>query len=647
MNQENKFLNKSLLIIIALITLNAMVLIRQFSPYIPDYDGLDYFRVAKLMNGWLFSLSDHKIYIKYPNSYVTYWPISNSVSVGIAAFLLRIMDVNLLPTLINSLYLCLFVCYLKKIKSISYVYIATLLLCSHVLFFRLFTTLTTEFSVGLWIFSFLLTLNSNHVRRGIYLAVLIVFGLLLRTLDIVFILMSVSAYSLMQYVIYKNKQHIFISLRYVGLTIIFTLPLFFQHYKTTYEYIHQVSFGPNAVAWKSLGGVSDRYDVILQYAKYLYLYNPYVILVAIATILFGFLLKIIPKSYFSLVIGSSFAAIAPLFLASSLNIQVVFWVYSSLIFIICEFGTLLICALQKKKYKLYLSIVTLKNVFLSCITIFLLIFIVESWNYEVVYLRQQNYISKIAFDISSVFDDMLGSPPIAFNYHGVGALDNNGLAWGKEITLPYGGISDIYSKNKSIEEYLELTNSTQFFIAAHDNYFFPPHFGINDHIKETNCLFTEKSSEFGFRKVKEVSRDGNNFDIWYRPGVQAQLQYASYGDNWISQELSIVIGTEALCAGEKFSGKLMLSLSFPNPNIANYDPPFLITLTAKNSKDIISSAWVNNYGNAYVILELNNKSCGDYVISFDKSFSTNNDHRKLSAMFIKLEGANKFVWGGK
>ena len=168
---------------------------------------------------------------------------------------------------------------------------------------------------------------------------------------------------------------------------------------------------------------------------------------------------------------------------------------------------------------------------------------------------------------------------------------------------------------------------------------------LNDHVKELNTLFSTKSQELGFKKVAEIARNNKNFDIWYRPSVQVYLQYSSYGDNWISQNLPIEIGTESLCSGERVAGKLSFSVNFPNPGITNYKPPFLITLNDKNSNKLISKVLVNNFGEADVILDVQHISCGKYVISFDKSFSTNNDSRNLSAMFIKLDSLLKFIPG--
>lgn len=629
-------------LILALASLCAIVLINQFAPYIPDYDGLMYFDVAKTMNGWLFSPGDYRIWNEHANDFVSFWPISNALSVFIAAFFYHTINTNLLPALINSLYLFLFAAYLTRIRSASYAYVATLFLCAHTLFFRLFTTLTSEFSVGLWIFAFLLTLISSHERRGIYLVALTILGLMLRTIDVVFILIAVSAYAVIHYALWKDKQHIFITLRYVGLSLLLTAPLFFQHYKVAFEYVYNVSFGATAASWKSLGGVSDRYDVIQQYAKFLFLYNPLVIPATILITVFGFYSKAVSIRSAALVTGVSLSVCFPLLMASSLNIQVVFWVYASLILIVCEFGFSLFHAAAEKRNNPSIS-AAVRNIFLFCVFFGYIFFLARSWNYEVPYLRQQRDISKIAFDISRVLDsEPPGMPTIAANYRGVGALDMLGLAWRREGNYAYGGIDDIYSKNKKPAEYLELKEATNFFITAHENYFFAPHFGINDHIKETHHLFSKRSADLGFRKVQEISHNGKDFDIWYRPGVLAHLQYASFGDNWISWKLPLEIGSEKHCAGERVSGTLHLSVNFPNPELSSYAPPFLITVHGKNSEDVLSSAVVSKYGVVTVVLDLNNIVCGKYELSIDKAFSTKADIRELSAQLIKMESAFKF-----
>jgi hypothetical protein len=455
--------------------------------------------------------------------------------------------------------------------------------------------------------------------------------------------MSGVAYGLIHYALWKNKKHVLSTFQYIGYSLLLTSPLFFQHYKVALEYVYNVSFGPTAASWKSLAGVVDRSDVILQYGKSLYLYNALVIPGTICAIAYGFYAKLVPKRNIILITGVAAAVCLPLLLASSLNIQVVFWVYTSLIFIACELGRLIFNDQSKKINSSFFSALVIKNIGLTLVCMGSILLLARSWNFEVPYLRNQNEISKIAFDISAELNKAPGAPTIVANYRGVGALDVLGLEWNRVDKFSYGGIDDIYSKNKSPSEYLNFKESTIFFIAAHENYFFAPHFGINDHIKETYQLFSEKSSEFGFRNIRTISRSGRDFDIWYKPGAQAHLQFSAFGDSWVSQKLPVELGEKSLCAENSISGKLVFHLDFPNPGMPGYTPPFLINFSSKFRDQVSYSSSVNKYGNADVVFELVNVPCGMYELTVDKSFSTKIDPRNLSVLFISMESQLKFA----
>jgi putative flippase GtrA len=638
--KENPLILKFMWFFLGVITLSAVVLINNYSPYIPEYDGLSYFQQVKIINDWQFNKTSN---LNSSIGFINSWPLTNAISVIFVAIFRHTLNVNLLPTVINALYLFLFTIYVSKIRSTSYALIAILLLCAHTFFYRLFTTLTSEFSVGLWIFAFLLTLLSKHDRRLIYLSVLIILGVLLRTIDVVFILGATTAYLTLHYLLWKDKLFILATLRCVGLTLLLTAPFFLNHYIEAFNYVRESQTGISSVAWKTMEGVFGGLDVPLKYVEHLTLYNPLVVPVTIIIIIFGLYSKTLTNKSVTIIIGTSFAIIFPLLMAATLNIQTVFWVFAALIFIVCELGLNLLPAIISKLRSCSFIPIALSYLWLVIIAFFSLFYIRLSWGIETQYLKQLKSNSEIGFEISRVLNKIQGTKYITGNCRGVGAIDNNGLSWDNQNELIEGSIRDIYSKNKNTSDYLNFNNKVSFFISAHDNYFCPLMFGINDHVKELNILFAEKSSELGFRKVAEIARNNTNFDIWYKPAVQSHLQYANFDDSWISSSLSIDVGNKELCAGEMVSGKLYFSVNFPNPNIANYTPPFLISLHSKNSKDIISSVIVNNYGKAAVELDVQNIACGNYELSFDKIFSKKADPGELSAQYIKLDSALKFV----
>jgi hypothetical protein len=640
-SNENNFLTKLLWCFLGVIALSAIMLINHYSPYIPDYDGLSYFESVKIYNEWLFGFGE----LNFTGSlgdYATYWPITNALSVVIAAIFYDTLNLNLIPTYINSLYILIFAIYISKIRSVSYAYISILLLCAHTFFYRLFTTLTSEFSVGLWIFALLLTLIAKHERRFAYLSALVIIGLLLRTVDIVFILCATTTYVTLYYFLFKEKRYALLTLGSVGLTLILSLPIFWEHYKATYIYVLKSQTGISNVSWKAMSGVWGGFDVPLRYIEYIQLYNPLLLPITVVFALFAFYSTSINNKFLLITIATPLALIFPLFMSEYLNIQTTFWVFVPLIFIVCEIGFHLVPLIKARFNYSETFAFNLGRVGLVVLSIFTLLFIKKSWGYETQFLNQQKMVSEIAFEIAKVVNKIPETKFITSNFWGIGALDYNGLSWGNNHNIIYKGVADIYSKKKFASYYLDFDNQVNIFISAHDNYSFPLAFGINEHVKEINDLFKERSGELGFRQLTTITKYNQSFDIWYRPSTQAHLQFINFRDYWIATELPLDIGNEDLCSDQTVSGRLNVSLNFPNSNVVDYKPPFVISLINKNSEKLISSAVVNDYGESHFYFDIKNISCGKYHLVLDKAFSTKKDSRKLSAQFINLDSVLKF-----
>ena len=642
MNNENYLESKLLWCIWGVITLSAVVLINNYSPYIPDYDGLSYFEYVKIYNDWQFNYGDLKFSSFNKNDTVYNWPITNALSVFFAAILSKTIDLNLIPTLINAIYLLIFMLYVSKIRSNTYACIAALLLCGHTFFYRLFTTLTSEFSVGLWIFALILTLISKHERRLIFLSALVVIGLFLRTIDIIFVLSSAGAYSTLHILLYKDKKHLLDTLRCIFLTLTLTAPIFFQHYRGAYFYVLETQSGVSKAAWQAMAGVFSRLDVSLRYVEYLNLYNSMQILVCIIVIFWALFISKLIKNSIVIIIGTSLAAIFPLLISATINVQTTFWVFSAIAFIVCELTFDNITVMGKKLQNYASSNFLYKYISLRIISLFSFTFMRMSWGVETQYLSQQKKVSEISFDIAKVLNIEPDNKFITANFRGIGPLDNLGLSWNSTQKLIEGSVSDIYTKEHDANYYLNFDKKVSFFISAHDNYFFPLSFGINDHVKEINAIFNLKSTNFGFIKVSEISKHNTNFDIWYRPSANPHLQFLDFKDKWIATNLPIEFGKKDLCKNHTLSGKIVLNTFFPNPNLPTYAPPFSISLLEASSNNLISSTTVIDYGYSELTFKLKNLECGKYNLYFNKTFSTKADERRLSAQFITLDSALKF-----
>lgn len=625
----------------AIAILMAFILVSYFSPYVPDYDGLGYFETARILHKALLQESSFAIWIEHAQQYTYIIPITNGLSVVLAAISFDLLDRNLLPVIINSLYIIVFTLFLSRLRTPIYVALAVVLLLSNTLFFRLFTTLTSEFPVGLWMFGLFTVLLTEFRQRSIALATLVIVGILLRTVDIVFICFAVGAYTTIHYCLYRNWQHVWITLRVVILTIGITLLIFWNHYLVAYHYVYAVSTGITATSWKSLAGVDGHLDVVKRYAEYLILYNRLVFLSLLAFTLLPLIRRDTARRV-ALIFATAFSPCIPLFLASSLNIQTVFWIYVCIVFFICEsFQVLEMPSISIFPHSRNLHNLGQIPLGLGCITFFF-IFILKSWAYELPYLRQQKSLSEISQEIASVFEDTQEKPVIVTNFRGVGSLDLLGLSWWRPNTIGYGGIEDIYSKNISPEDYLKLSPVTNFFIAAKDNYFWPPHFGINLLVQPIYSLFNEKSSELGFKKIKAISKRGHIFDIWYRPSATVHLQYSDYKDYWISNSVPVTIGSPTLCGESLVSGDLNISILIPNPPAPNFAPPFVATIEEIDSQKMVSRFVVDRYGQVTMSFKIDGVRCGDFSLKFDKSFQASPDPRYLSAMLEKSESSLKF-----
>lgn len=643
MNNELTLSNKVLLVFIGMLALSAIILINHYSPYIPDYDGLSYFQDVKIFKEWQFNNGElaFSSFTSFNNLF-NYWPITNGVSVFIASIFYDLLDRNLIPSFINIFYLAVFVIYISKVRALNYAVIAALLLCSTSFFYRLFTTLTSEFSVGLWIFAFLLTLITSHPKRGVFLSGLVIIGLFLRTIDIVFILCTTTAYSVLHFLLYKDKRHVLTTLSYLALTLLLTLPLFWGHYYAAFRYVLESQVGVSSASWKAMAGVADRLDVTLQYIHYLNTYNAKLIPLMVLTVFYGLIAKSLSNRLVIMIVGIAFALILPLLMAQYLNVMTVFWVFVVFAFVLCEVGFNLLPILKTKSSALKLSSNQFSFILFLVIITFTMPALKSGWRHETKFLANQKEVSEIAFEISKILNKVEYKKYITANFRGVGALDNTGLSWGSPIRIEEGSVKDIYSKKEHASYYLNFNEQVSFFISAHDNYFFPLAFGINEHVKAIHHLFEEKADELGFRKIALISKNNFNFDIWYRPSAQANLEFINYGDHWIATQLPVEIGNQSFCSGQIVSGFLHFSVDFSNPKIANFQPPFNVSLVEKSSGKTVSSTMINHFGPSDFSLKLNKVDCAQYYLVFDKTFSTKKDARKLSAQFINLRSALKF-----
>ena len=525
---------------VAAIAALSLLLIKHFAPFIPDYDGLVYFDFGKSINGWLFNARETGIVVPEAVALVGLLPITNAHGVLGAALLRDVVDLNTIPIVVHGACLLAFLLYISRVRSITYAVSATALLCGHLFFFRLFTTLTSEFVVGLWIFAFLLTLSSDSKHQFWRLTVLTVAGIFIRTVDVVFILSATAAFGFGKLFIQRDSAAAKRVLKPIAIAIVLTLPLFFKHYVVTFNYIYEASFGATAAAWKELSGVSNRFDVIRRYGIYLYMYNPLIMAMLIVTMPLAVFFARTSRKQFALLCLTTLALLTPLFLASSLNVQVVFWPFAAIVLTVCESTALVYMANCERWSRHVLPIRRwAPSFFAAVVVVYLAVMLTKSWKYEVPNLAQQKITTNASTELSGWMNMEPGNPLIASNFRGVGSLDVLGLSLARDSNFRYSGMEDVFSKKLMPSEYVQAAKGVNFFIAAHENYYFPVSLGINAQIKATFKAFLEQSQAMGFKKLPLSPLNATKFSLWYRPTAHPMLQFAAYSDNWIAGSMPI------------------------------------------------------------------------------------------------------------
>lgn len=631
---------KLIWMLVALISIASLALVSVFSPFVPDYDGLAYFNQAKALREYFFYSTGEGVYRDNPLMGVSglwLWPVTNGPGVYAAAFLSEILGANYVPIFVNSLGVVVFSLALISRRGAGYATVVLILLCSNLFFFRLFTTLTSEFLVGLWLFLFLLFASDEDRSSSFYVWVLIFIGFALRTINVVFVVAISCALIINLAFVESGWRRIRMYVACVAPPLMVVAALQWQHIQAVANYMLQASYGVSAASWRSLSGVSGRMDVFFKYVEYLILYNRAVVFLFVLAVLWGVFFCGKRRTKIAKSILIAVCAVVPLFFAQSLNVQVVFWVYAAMVFVVAEVGA---------KFWESVNAIRVRKLIASVACLGLLVGWLSSsaasWKQET---RHLGHLSKLTDIKRSVVREFLDAPDVKYfasNYRGVGPLDLYGLNFNEKWSLQDGGVFDIYTKGKSVDAYLDINDKVNLFVVAHQNYFFPHHFGVNDVISETRRAFEMVGPKKGFKRVAEIREQGRVFDLWYRPGMNVFLQFLEYGDYWVASMVPVRIGTSRLCRDNLISGEIEYDLSFPRVAEDSYfSPPFVVML--KNEEGgVVGSAIVNQFGESKVRIKISGVSCGNYFLSIDKHFSTVRDPRPLSAILNRYSSSLYF-----
>jgi hypothetical protein len=624
-------------LLVAGIVLASLILVSLFKPFVPDYDGLAYYGWADIIRQWLMGEGDGKFTLKGSEYSARFWPITNGPGVYFVALFGDLLDKNLAPAFLHGFYLLVGAFYIQRLRGTWYALGMVALLCGNSFFFRLFTSLTSDFGVGVWLMAFMATVAGEQAGRRRALWVLVPIGISLRTVDAAFIISIAGAYVLAEIVLYRRYSSVKSSLVEFGLPLFLTAAVLSSQFLMAFDYVRSTTFGVSADAWKSVGGVATRMDVVERYLEFMQLYHGW--------ILYALVLAVVGVAFLrgesrrdamrSIVIAG--AVMAPLVTAGALHIQVAFWVYVAIIFMILEVARhLLMSSSFGGRKTLVISIAGL------ALGASFLVMLADSWRRESRYLGQLSEYSELNETMLGVVRKGADVSYVATNYVGIGTISTAGISLALGRRLEDGNVRNVYTKGMPVDHYFDFDDRVNLFVAAHQDYNFPPHFGINEKTAEMAARFPAEAGELGFRHVAEVSERGRFFDIWYRPGLLVFPEFIAHGDKWIAGGLPLQLGSSALCGESRISGAITLDLMFPSvPDVPEFRPPFEMRLVDAKGATVARSI-VETAGTHKVDVPLANVACGNYRMVFNQSFTTAHDARGLSALLQGQSASLKF-----
>lgn len=615
-----------LLLTVAGLVLASLSLISQFMPFVPDYDGLTYYALAELVQQWLMGEADGRLWIS-ASRYVDYWPITNGPSVYFAALFGDLLHGNRAPIFLHAMYLLAFLAYVVRARGVWFATAAIALLCGQGMFYRLFTTLTSDFGVGLWLVALLVAMASEGPERRRILWFLVPIGLALRTVDAVFIVCVATASLVAEWLVYRRPIALKTMAWHIGLPLAVSAAVLWRQFVAAFYYVRETTMGDSAESWKSVGGVSTHLDVLNRYIEFVQYYHPWTLWVLVLALVACPLMRGDQRRAALRAVLLGGAVVVPLVTAGALHIQVAFWVYAAVVFVVLETAREVLQTLEPASRRALPRALMIAAIAVSFWTM-----LSTAWTREVHYLRQLSEYQRLTKPIVHLVAQAEDIQYMATNYFGIGPLASAGIALASGRKLHEANVRNVYAKGLALDHYMQFSDTVNLYVAARRNYFFPKHFGINDHVAEIAERLQREADQRGFLHVGQAADRGRVFDMWYRPGAVLFPEFAAYGDQWIGQRLPVRIGTPSLCGTHTVSGTLTLNLMLPAVTEAPaFLPPFAARLV-----DAHGATWarmVARHPGAQVVdLPLAGLACGDYELVFDQQFSTAADPRRLSAL---------------
>ena len=593
---------------------------------VPGFDALAYlssaFRVnLEFTSGGLASLFNLRVDGQpWPGL-----PFTNTLDVLLLAMLYNLVDYHVGVWLIHTVYVVVFLVLLRRTLHITTTAVIVLWAISHTFFIHQYTQFISEMKVGMFLILFTVYLfNDTTKKRSSILFWITAVLLLLRVVNILFVLPLAAAYAAIQWRRGARWREIAVGLKPIGLALLILSPLLLFEIQSVFAYLYKASYSDTAQNWKDMAGVDGKWSLFQSYGRNLLLYQHELVVGALAVIAAGVVLHATPAKArlgsFRNYLVASLVVFGVLMQAQSNNVMLVYWPFMFI-------GLSAIAVL----------VALLKPALVGLVAV-LLVPVAVSINYLSFTSSYRSIAQKIPImELANGLAHSMAAidKPVVFqNYFGVGQLDFQGLEIVSNRRVAWPKIDNI-SYNTELSAYMASMDAANVVFIANRNFMWPNYLGVNH---KTAAIAQEvglRAREMGLTKTTRLySTTGETdfIDVYLRPTFAIKLKYLQFNDRWLDQETSLALkyGDRALA----LDGYVMeLDVEVPGVD----DPAFGLPLTVKlidMEGKVVNTAVLNRTGPNKLSYPLDGVLPGNYRIVFDKTFVPKNDRRKLSALYV-------------
>jgi len=583
---------------------------------VPGYDGLAYLNAAMRVHLWL---SGGGV-----ESFTQLHRGTNNLDVVLAALMYKLVDYHVAIWAIHTAYLVLFAYLARRLLGTSSALLLLVWAVSTTYFLHQYTNFISEMKVGMFLCLFIAYLFDENVSRHLReLFVIVVLLILLRIINLLFIMPLLFTYGVYRWRDLERRGEVIRVMKAVGLAMLVLLPLIIFQLRHTVPFMIAIGrhTGEN---WQDMTGVYNKKDLLISYATGVWKYNPSFVGGALAAFAVAALLAM-TRGRARLGEASRFLAgfvvvVLVLMQAKTNNIMVVYWVYILL-------GLVALAVLRAFANRFVISALGISLVPLA---IWMNYGQFRSANQA---LAQEIPIAQLADGIKRALAP-IARPVMCVNFIGVGPLDPPGLdiVLGRPVSL--NGLN-LVSYATPFEEYVKAFQDCNIAVIANRNFMWPHFLGVNRHTEEIARYVAENAPRLGFvRAAREnFDQDPSRYvDIYVRPSIDVMLKYARFNDFWLEPDTTVILRAPADQVGVLDGYRADIDIMVPSVNDSQYALPLTAVLSNAAGQPV-RSVRIDQTGNSRISFALEGLEPGSYRLSFDKSFSTREDPRRLSALF--------------